>query len=467
MHVKEFLENVCNEIKYKPIRNDISEELALHIEEVKQDYIAEGITEDAAEEKAVSNMGDAEEIGKKLNKIHRPKLDWMLLILVAILIGFGVLVIFIRASREADTYSINRGIKFITIGIIASGIVYFMDYRKSLKYSNWFYIIASLLFILTIFSGHSINGSHKYLYLPGIEFSTNYICTYLYIIAFAGFLNKFDYEKNIVININKFCLKIKKDIVKIFVLAIFSLFLSLLVNGVPMTLLIAISYVISTTFQIIKSEKNVKRNLIILYSVIAIIFICFSIFVIITRPKVYSRLVESSMNNDSEYNFTHRYNGWYGVKINEVLESTNFTSGIEQENMDVSYFGLFDGGTCHALITIIAYYGTLSLWIIVATITLLFIKLILNCKNINDNYGKLLIVGFSSIILLQSLVNILGNLNLIPIMDINLPFISYGFNGLLVNMLTIAFLLSIYRRKDILFKEVNKNKKLKLKIYFE
>ena len=466
MHVKEFLENVCNEIKYKPIRNDISEELALHIEEVKQDYIAEGLTEENAEEKAVSNMGNAEEIGKKLNKIHRPKLDWMLLILVAILIGFGILVIFIRTSRETDSYSINRGIKFIAIGIIASCIVYFMDYRKSLKYSNSFYIVASLLFILTIFSGHSINGSHKYLYLPGIEFSPNYICTYLYIIAFAGFLNKFDYEKNIVININKFCLKIKRDIVKIFLLAIFSLFLSLLVNGVPLTVLIAISYVISTTFQIIKSGKNVKRNLIILYSVITIIFICFSIFVIIARHKVYSRLVESSINNNPEYNFTHRYNGWYGVKINEVLENANFTSGLE-ENMDVSYFGLFDGGTCHALITIVAYCGSLYLWIIVSTIILLFVKLIMNCKKINDSYGKLLIVGFSSIILLQSLVNILGNLNLIPLMDINLPFISYGFNGLLVNMLTIAFLLSIYRRKDILFKEVDKNKKLKLKIYFE
>lgn len=466
MLVKEFLENVCNEIKYKPIRNDISEELALHIEEVKQDYISEGLTEEAAEEMAVSNMGNAEKIGKKLNRIHRPKLDWLLLILVAILIGFGILVIFIRASREADTYSINRGIKFITIGIVASGIVYFMDYRKSLKYSNWFYIISSLLFVLTIFSGGTINGSHKYLYIPGFMFSTNYICTYLYIIAFAGFLNKFDYEKNIVININKFCLKIKKDIVKIFVLSIFSLFLSLLVNGVPMTLLIAISYTILMTFQIIKSGKNVKRNLIILYSVITIIFICFAVFVMVAKPRIYSRLVENALNTDSEYNSKSRYNGWYGVKINEVLENANFTSGLE-ENMDVSYFGLFDGGTCHALITIVAYCGSLYLWIIVSTIILLFVKLIMNCKKINDSYGKLLIVGFSSIILLQSFVNILGNLNLIPLMDINLPFISYGFNGLLVNMLTIAFLLSIYRRKDILFKEVNKNKKLKLKIYFE
>ena len=133
----------------------------------------------------------------------------------------------------------------------------------------------------------------------------------------------------------------------------------------------------------------------------------------------------------------------------------------------VSYFGLFDGGTCHALITIIAYYGKICLYLIIFTITALFAKLIINCKNINDNYGKLLIIGFSSIILLQSLVNILGNLNLIPLMDINLPFISYGFNGLLVNMVTMAFLLSIYRRKDILYKMDDTNKKIKIKIYFE
>ena len=87
MLIKEFLENVCNEIKYKPIREDISEELSLHIEEQKDEYIKKGFEERIAEEKAVSNMGEAQEIGKKLNKIHKPKFDWILTLLVAILIG--------------------------------------------------------------------------------------------------------------------------------------------------------------------------------------------------------------------------------------------------------------------------------------------------------------------------------------------------------------------------------------------
>lgn len=462
MRIKEFLENVCNEIRYKPIRNDISEELELHIQDVKEEYIASGINELESEEKAVSNMGDAVEIGKKLDKIHRPKLDWLLLILVAILIGFGFLIIFIRATRHQDTYSVNRAIKFVSIGLIASIVVYFMDYRKSIKYTRVFYIVSSLLFVLTILIGSPYNGTHKYIWIPGIFFSTNNICTYLYIISFAGFLNSYSFEKNIVININKMCLKINRDLLKILLLAMISLILSIPVNGVPMTVLLAISYLILSTYKIIKTEKNVRKNLLIIYGAIIAIVVCIALFVLIAKPRLYFR-IENWLQNNQEYNSN---NGWYGSKIDETLKNSNFIgTGIGEK--DVYYFGLFDGGTCHALITIIAYYGRICLWVILATVALIFIKIIINCKNIKDEYGKLLIVGFSSIILLQALVNILGNLNLIPLMDINFPFISYGFNGFLVNMLTIAFLLSIYRRKDILYKIDTESKKMKFKIYFE
>ena len=69
MQIKEFLNTVCEQIKYKPIRNSISEELENHIEESKENYIRDGLEEKEAEEKAIVQMGNAEEIGKKLNKI--------------------------------------------------------------------------------------------------------------------------------------------------------------------------------------------------------------------------------------------------------------------------------------------------------------------------------------------------------------------------------------------------------------
>ena len=96
MNIKNFLNKVSEEIKYKPIRNGITEELESHINELKQDYISNGINEKEAEEKAVRQMGDAEEIGKQLNKIHKPRLDWKLILLILILMGFGLYVAILK-----------------------------------------------------------------------------------------------------------------------------------------------------------------------------------------------------------------------------------------------------------------------------------------------------------------------------------------------------------------------------------
>ena len=67
MDTKEFLNGVCKEIKYTPARKDIAEELETHIEEIKEEYLKSGVIENEAEEKAILQMGEAEEIGKKLN----------------------------------------------------------------------------------------------------------------------------------------------------------------------------------------------------------------------------------------------------------------------------------------------------------------------------------------------------------------------------------------------------------------
>ena len=187
MLIKEFLENVCNEIKYKPIREDISEELSLHIQEQKEEYIKEGLEENVAEERAVSNMGEAEEIGKKLNKIHKPKFDWILTLLVAILIGFGFLIITIRGKQEVDEISIYyfwRPISFLLLGLIISVGIYFLDYRNVLNYSTSIYVISSILLLVTVLFGRDIQG-RNYLSIFHKTVDSSNICILLYIISFV------------------------------------------------------------------------------------------------------------------------------------------------------------------------------------------------------------------------------------------------------------------------------------------
>ena len=194
MQIKEFLNTVCEQIKYKPIRNSISEELENHIEESKENYIKDGLEEKEAEEKAIAQMGNAEEIGKRLNKIHKPKLDWKLLIILIILLGFGFLVAFTKASSMvSDGYDtanvIERYLCALIAGTIFSIFIYFIDYTKIMKYSNLLYIIATLVVVYSFLFGININGL-PYIYIsPSITFSPVIIAMPLYIIAFVGFLN--------------------------------------------------------------------------------------------------------------------------------------------------------------------------------------------------------------------------------------------------------------------------------------
>lgn len=144
-----FLNKVCQEIKYKPARRGIAEELELHIEDIKEDYLRSGIKENEAEEKAVAQMGHAEEIGKKLNKIHKPKLDWKLLILILILIGFGIIVAILRDRQPLKTNNYTGStIVYLVIGIILSIVIYFFDYKKIKKYSNLIWIIATIIMVV-------------------------------------------------------------------------------------------------------------------------------------------------------------------------------------------------------------------------------------------------------------------------------------------------------------------------------
>ena len=128
MQIKEYLNKICEQIKYKPVREEISKEIEDHINDIKEDLIKDGANETTAEIKAINQMGNAEEIGRKLNKIHKPKLDWKLLIITFVLICFGFVVSFIKTTSditEADNLNfMTKFILFTLLGIVLGIGVY-------------------------------------------------------------------------------------------------------------------------------------------------------------------------------------------------------------------------------------------------------------------------------------------------------------------------------------------------------
>lgn len=440
MQIKEFLNAVCEQIKYKPIRNSISEELENHIEESKENYIEEGMQEEEAEEKAIVQMGNAEEIGKKLNKIHKPKLDWKLLIILIVLLGFGFLVAFTRETKIVSYKFdfIARYISSAIVGGILSIFIYFIDYTKIKKYSNIFYIIATLFMVYSLLFGIKINGL-SYIYFSLITFSPVIIAMPLYIIAFVGFINEEkQYKKNIII-LNR---DINLKLLKIISLSIISIIILAIIPSITSAFMLDLIYLIIGSVKLVQTKTNIKRNLLMLWGIPTILGLILLLGVMIEKPYIVDRFV-AVYNPESQADCY----GWLPLNRKIIInsaqtfgEADDTSNALEQIDEDVNY----------AFISILAHYGwVVSIGIVIAVLAL-SIELIINSIKIKEINGKLLIIGMSSMFILQSIFNILMNLNLIIDANFNLPFVSYGRLNLIVNMMCLALVLAIYRRKDIL-----------------
>lgn len=446
MQIKEFLNTVCEQIKYKPIRNNISEELENHIEESKENYIKDGLKEQEAEEKAITQMGDAKEIGKRLNKIHKPKLDWKLLIILIVLLGFGFLVVFTKTSNiVTDGYeSMNffeRYIISLIVGSILSICVYFIDYTKMIKYSNIFYIIATLFIVCSFLFGINVNGL-SYIYIsPSITFSPVIIAIPLYIIAFVGFLNSEKQYQRSVIIFNK---NINLKLLKIITLSIISMVMLSRIPSITSAFMLGLIYLIIGTVKLIQIKTNRKRNLLILWGIPIILGIIVSLIIIIEMPYIVNRFI-AIYNPESQ---AEDY-GWFALNRKLIINSAQ---AFGEAGNTSNTLEIFDEGTNYALISILAHYGWVASIGIVIAVLALSIKLIIDSIKIKEINGKLLIIGMSSMFIFQSIFNILMNLNLIIEANFNLPFVSYGSLNLIVNMVCLSLVLAIYRRKDILVK---------------
>lgn len=438
MLIKEFLENICEQIKYKPIRKSISDEIEAHINEIKEEYTNEGMEEKMAEKKAINAMGDATLIGKELNKIHKHKLDWKLIIIISILLCFGFLVAFIRTtSLLSNSNEMNYMVKFIftfVIGIGVSTIIYFFDYTKIKKYSNLIYILATLLLIFTKIKGFQINGE-THIRISLLSISPSSIVMPLYIIAFCGFINKIKDSKEIEI----YGMNFNIERTKIIVLSLISL---ILMPSTEAMIILGLIYLIIATAKLAKLKE--KDSIIKLWGISAVITMCGLILVLNSQFRM-DRIIASFYPG-----LDPNGSGYVGMNQKKIINNAKLfgkANDIEETNLVTSE------GTNFAIMSVLANYGWIITIAMILAIILLSIKLIINSKMIKDDYGRMLTLGIASLFILESIFNILMNFNLGIKADFNLPFISYGCMDLLINMVTISIILSIYRKKDIIFNE--------------
>lgn len=455
MQINEFLNSVCEQIKYKPIRNTIAEELKDHIEDKKEELIEMGQNEEEAEKDAVEQMGDAEIIGKELNKVHRPRLDWKLLIILVVLLIFGFVISYIITENQhtemmqymkegvSEYITTNYMIKyvcFVGLDFAIGVIIYFCDYERIKNKPLILYIIATVVIILAFLFGISVNGI-KFLRIGNYSIRSNTIAIPLYILAFIGFLENINEENKLTKLFKEKNIKINANVLKLVVLSLISLLMLSLIPSSSSVIVLAITYLILATKKVVSESENKRKQLLMLWGIPIIVGTVVVLFEVLVNPYVLDKFI--SVYNPEEYK---EKEGWRALNRKEIIESAQKFG--EAGNMSDAIY-LFDGFGNNEIISILAHFGWIPTVTLIIAVLVFSIKLVINSFKIKEKYGSLIILGIGCMFILQSIFNVLMNFNLLFDASFNLPFVTYGCCELVVNMMCLALIFAVYRKKDV------------------
>lgn len=167
------------------------------------------------------------------------------------------------------------------------------------------------------------------------------------------------------------------------------------------------------------------------------------ILMLVKSPYRFERII-SSFNPEVD----PESSGYVGMLQKEILENAKIIG--EADTMPISNSqSIINVESNYTFIYLLGKTGILVAGLLVCTIILASVKLIINAKNIKEQYGKFLIIGLSSLYILQSFATILMNVNMGVQTNVNLPFVTYGGIYFIVSILSMAIIFSVYRRKDI------------------
>lgn len=420
MNAKDFLNQVCDQIKYKPARMEISNELGIHISELKDEYINTGMNELEAEEKAISQMGPAKVIGKQLNKVHKPKLNWQILLLVVLLTCFGIVSSIFKQNTTYKSY-LGNTIIYMLCGFLISLGIYFYDYKRAKKYSNIIYLVATIIMVLPFTRLGLTLNSKNLIRIFNIAFSPCTISVPLYIIAFSGYISKYNKSSKI-------------NQIKIFLLAMFSILLMYIQHSYENAIILSIIYLILTTLRIIYCKTAILRKLLLLYG-FALIFLS-------------TLIIVGNMFVKTNINFKYKDEQINTIR-SDILEHSKLIGESESQIFKDNELLIINESN-YTFLYLLGKGGIVISIVLAVSVILTNIILTYNTKKIKEDYGKYLTVGLSLLFIVESTANILMNLmNINTLMDVSLPFVTYGSVDFLTNCFMVSIILSIYRRKNI------------------
>lgn len=376
------------------------------------------------------------------NDKHKPYVDYTLIYILLLLLGFGLIMVYSTSSYTASItqatgndpyYFLRKQANATIIGLILMVIVSFIPHRVYTRFANLAMYVSIVLILLILTPlGYEANGAKRWIRIGGISLQPAEVAKVAVILYMTVTIVK-----------NKDMFDDIKSIIKNTILPIIScLLVFLLTRNLSSAIIIAAICII----MMYVVDKNTKR-----YLIGAVALGCIAVIAIIVAlsipdsPDVGFRMSRiKAWRNPEAYSDTIGYQtlqslyaigsgGFFGKGLGQSSQKLGFIPEAQNDmifSIICEELGLF-GGVCVIAMFIVLLY---RMWII--------------ANSAPDMYGMLLVTGVMAHIAVQVVLNIAVVTNVIPNTGISLPFISYGGSSVMFLLAEMGMVIGVARSID-------------------
>lgn len=432
MKKEEYLDVLTEQIRCSLARAPVRAEILCHIEDQTEAYMEEGMTAEEAEEAAVCEMGDPVETGEELDRIHRPRMPWMLIGLISLIsmVGFVLQYLVMKQNSSVD---FGRQLLFLLTGFGIMIAVCHVNYSRIIRSAGFWY---PWLFFIILNGTHSF-GSELYgcirwftLWPTDITVNTTMVAL-LFVPLYAGILCN---------NRRKGYLAVGKAII----LMLPVICLMLILPSISTAIILFISFAILLTVAIYKGWFQVSKwgALLLLWGPVA--------------AGTVGLLIISGAGSES-YGIM-RIRGWFGFGdaisyqmelLRKILYGAQWLGeGTFQPENAISF-------SDYMLAYVIARYGVLAGIIVIALIVTLVFLLYRKSSLQRNRRGMMLGISCATVFLAQLVLYVLSNLGILSTTSY-CPFLTQGGSGIIITFLLLGLLLSVFRYEEVMSLYVKK-----------
>ncbi len=432
---------MCEQIRWKKARGVVEQEIKCHLLDQRDAYMFDGDDESIATDKAIVQMGDPVSIGEDLDKTHKPKPQWTLLILTGVLIFLGIMFnSYVRSPNASVSLGFRSPLYILSFVILIS--CYFIDFTFLGKNAKKIYAVLLVLTFISIVFSIDVNGK-KYLYFNGfIGISLSYFYL-LYSLSFALMVYTFR---------NKGFLGI---IYCGLVYLPFAIFL-LIINTNAGLIMYTLCSLIILTFSILKDWFNTNNTLgnkgkllaLGLVWIPVMLGVIYVFGILGFRSQRIHVLLDPYSNQMGA--------GYLYCVTRELIKNSLWIGKANPIDMEYSKELLVDSDLM--LTYLISQFGLIILFIVallVGMFILISIKKVLSEKSVQ---GSIVALTISILFSLQVIFYIMANLGYGLILDVTMPFVSYSGTSLFINAMFVGFMLSVFRTGDVVRDSLIENK---------